>query len=92
MSEADEADALMARVAAIRAARPEISPLGAAILAAADLDIARDSRSFAKSFGIEHALVLREIASLEAAALLSVERRDARTMRTWISVVPSARN
>lgn len=41
-----------------------LTPLGAAILVAVEMGIARDSRSFARIFGVAHALVLREGAVL----------------------------
>jgi len=42
-----------------------LSGLQAALLIARNLDIASDSRTFAKLFGIEHALVLRELNTLQ---------------------------
>ncbi|MBO9195388.1 hypothetical protein J5277_14870 [Rhizobium sp. 16-449-1b] len=62
----------------------DLSPLQAGILAAADLDIATDSRTFSRMLGIAHALVLRELNALEERAVgLRVTKRDARTMRTF---------
>ncbi|MCK9552896.1 hypothetical protein [Aquamicrobium sp.] len=61
-----------------------LSPLQAGLLAAHHLGIARDSRSFSRLLDIEHALVLREITALEETGeLLSVTKRDSRTMRTF---------
>ncbi|VDC20149.1 hypothetical protein [Pseudogemmobacter humi] len=61
---------------------PALSPLGAGILAAHALGIAADSRSFARIFGIAHALVLRECVALAAeAGLIEPLRQDARSQR-----------
>lgn len=61
-----------------------LSPLQAGLLAAHHLGIAHDSRSFSRLLDIEHALVLREITALEETGeLLSITKRDARTMRTF---------
>jgi hypothetical protein len=68
-----------------------LTPLGAGILAAAHLGIAADSRSFAKTLGIAHALVLREVDGLsEEAGWLTVTRRDPRTQRTFYALTGSA--
>ena len=73
-------------------AKGDLSPLGAGLLAALHLGIANDSRSFARLFGIEHALVLREAVALsEDPGLVVVERQDARTQRLWLSIGESAR-
>ena len=69
----------------------ELTPLGAGILAAAHLGIAADSRSFAKTLGIAHALVLREVDGLsDEAGWLTVTRRDPRTQRTFYALTDSA--
>lgn len=77
-----EADYL-ALVAAIRQASPEpLSPLAAGILAAGHLGIAGDSRSFARIFGIAHALVLRALTELSGQhGLVDIIARDQRTQR-----------
>lgn len=73
----------MALVDALEAQSGKISRLGAGILAAAALEIASDSRSFARILGVAHALVLREIAALSAdAGYISIRQRDERTQRT----------
>ncbi len=60
-----------------------LSPLQAGLLAASHLGIAGDSRSFSRLFGIEHALVLRELTGVaEDGGLLRITGRDAHTMRT----------
>lgn len=72
----------LAIVDAIGALNPELTRLGAALLIAGHLDVAGDSRSFARILGVEHALVLRELSSLsEDGILLRVTDRVARTQR-----------
>lgn len=69
----------------------ELTPLGAGILAAARLGIAADSRSFAKTLGIAHALVLREVDGMsDEAGWLTVTKRDPRTQRTFYALTGSA--
>lgn len=76
-------DAFMAAVEQALQVYPDLSKLQAAVVAADGLDIAHDSRSFARIFGVAHALVLREISALdETGILLKVTRREPRTMRT----------
>ncbi len=61
-----------------------LSPLSAGILAALDLGLARDSRTFARVFDVAHALVLRECTTLvEDQGFLSIMRRDERTQRLF---------
>ncbi|MCL7996715.1 hypothetical protein M8994_00480 [Brucella sp. 21LCYQ03] len=70
-------------VDALEAQSGRISRLGAGILAASALEIASDSRSFARILGVAHALVLREIAVLSAdGGYISIRQRDERTQRT----------
>lgn len=79
----DEAEACLALTGALLAhGPPALSPLGAGILAAHALGLAADSRSFARVFGIAHALVLRECVALGAeAGLIETLRQDARSQR-----------
>ena len=56
-------------VAVIASADAALSSIGAAILAAIDFGIARDSRTFSRKLGIEHALVLREVTALSGEGL-----------------------
>lgn len=73
----------MALVDALALQSGKISRLSAAILAAAALEIASDSRSFARILGVAHALVLREIAALSAdGGYIRIRQRDERTQRT----------
>ncbi|MBP1858629.1 hypothetical protein [Rhizobium herbae] len=77
----------LAFVEAIRARDTTLSPLAAGIVAAVFQGISADSRSFAKLFGIAHALVLREINMLSGPdAPLEIIRRETRTQRTHIKL------
>ena len=60
----DEA-AFVAALDRVSAARPDLDPLAAGLLAALDLGLPGDSRTFARTFGVEHALVLRALSGLE---------------------------
>lgn len=75
-------------VALIASADAALSPIGAAILAAMDFGIAKDSRTFSRKLGIEHALVLREITALSSEGLgfLKVVTRNERTERTELAL------
>ncbi|CAN7294809.1 hypothetical protein [Pararhizobium sp. LjRoot238] len=77
----------LALVEAIRSQDAKLSPLGAGIIAAISEGIADDSRTFARLFGIAHALVLREINLLCGPdAPIEILRRDARTQRTHLKL------
>lgn len=80
-AEPDEA-AFVAALDRVSAAHPDLDPLSAGLLAALDLGLPGDSRAFARTFGVEHALVLRALAGLEEAGLVAVTARDGRTQRT----------
>jgi hypothetical protein len=81
-------DQFLDAVSAIRFVAPDLSPIGAAILAAAHFDIAKDSRSFSLKLGVEHALALREITALSSPELgfLEIVSRNERTQRTQIAL------
>lgn len=80
---AHDAEAFMASAALIQQRYPGITLLQAGLLAAIQLDIAHDSRSFARMFGVEHALVLRALSALvEQGGFIRITKRDARTLRT----------
>ena len=79
---AADAETFLAATDTIAALRPELSLLEAGILAGLHLGLAADSRSFARIFGVEHALVLRAVETLSGEALLTVTARDGRTQRT----------
>jgi hypothetical protein len=75
--------AFMAAVEQVLQVYPDLSKLQAAVVAADEMDIAHDGRSFARIFGVAHALVLRQVNALdEAGALLRITKREPRTMRT----------
>lgn len=72
---------------------PSLTPLQAALIVAARLGIASDSRTFARVIGVAHALVLRELGVLEAeGARLRIIKRDARTMRSWYALADNDGN
>jgi hypothetical protein len=87
MSEAPDGDVFMSRVDALLQAQTfQISPLAAGIIVAIDMGIT-DSRSFSRALGVEHALVLREIAHLsEADSLIRVTGRQSKTLRTSLAL------
>lgn len=69
---------------------PGLSPVQGAILVAARQDIARDSRTFARLFGMAHAIVLRELnALLQSTDLMTVTRHDTLTLRTHYEQMPT---
>ncbi len=64
-----------------------LSPMGPLILAAAALEIASDSRSFARIFGIAHALVIRECVSLsEELHLIEPYKRADKSQRLFYDI------
>lgn len=77
-----DADTFLAATDTIAAMRADLSLLEAGILAGLHLDLAADSRSFARVFGVEHALVLRALETLIGNGLVAATARDARTQRT----------
>lgn len=87
MSEAPDSALFMSRVEALLNDEAiQLSSLAAGLLVAIDMGIA-DSRSFARLLGIEHALVLREIALLaDPDGLITVTGRKANTLRTSLAL------
>ncbi|OAE47174.1 hypothetical protein AT6N2_C0740 [Agrobacterium tumefaciens] len=78
------AAAFMAAVERVQECSPQpLSATGAAILLAVHLNIAADSRSIARQFGLAHAIVLREITVLSP-RFVHVTKRDARTQRSFL--------
>jgi len=67
---------------------PELSSVGAGLLVALRENITNDSRSFARLFGIDHKLVLREVALLKDSVepLMRVESRDRRNQRMKLAL------
>lgn len=78
MSEA----AFAAALDRVAAAHPGLPSLEAGLLAALALGLPGDSRAFARTFAVEHALVLRALSTLEDAGLIAITTRDGRTQRT----------
>jgi hypothetical protein len=63
-----------------------LSPLGAGIVVAVEMGLA-DSRGFARALGVEHALVLREVALLSGPdGLIIVTGRHPKTLRTSLAL------
>ena len=87
MSEAPDSNLFMSRVdALLREETLQVSALGAGIVVAIDMGIA-DSRSFSRLLGVEHALVLREIADLSGPeGLIQVTGRQPKTLRTSLAL------
>lgn len=86
--DAPEAERFLALVAAAQEKDPALTSIQAAIVVAADLGIARDSRSFARILGVEHALAIRELNALaERGDVIKIVKRDPRTLRTFYQAV-----
>ncbi|MBB2674446.1 hypothetical protein CPT32_12205 [Rhizobium sophoriradicis] len=82
--EASDAGRFLDLVAAAQARNAGLTSIQAGLLVAAELNIATDSRSFARKLGIAHALVLRELNALaERDDTLEIVKRDPRTMRVF---------
>lgn len=65
------------------AALSDLNRLEAGLLAGLHLELAADTRSFARTFGVAHALVLRALDTVSGAeGLVTVISRDPRTQRT----------
>ena len=78
-----DAATFMAATDAITALRIDLTRLEAGLLAGLHLGLAADTRSFARVFGVEHALVLRALETLAGeAGLLVIVERTPRTQRT----------
>ncbi|MFC6788165.1 hypothetical protein ACFQE0_00055 [Methylobacterium komagatae] len=86
MSEVPDEAAFVAALERVSAAHPDLSPMEAGLLAALALGLPGDSRAFARAFGVEHALVLRALTSLDEAGRITIKERDTRTQRTRYSV------
>lgn len=82
-----DSEQFMDLVARLCAAQPELTPIQAGIIIAAQQNIARDSRTFARLLGLAHALVLREITTLCDQNHLTITKQDARTLRTFYEIV-----
>tara|TARA_E500000318_G_scaffold47413_1_gene44613 strand:- start:212 stop:541 length:330 start_codon:yes stop_codon:yes gene_type:complete len=81
-----ESEQFMDLVARLITAQPELTPIQAGIIVAAQQNIAHDSRTFARLLGLAHALVLRELnVLLQSGDVLELVKRDDRTLRTHYS-------
>lgn len=76
-----DAETFLAATDKIAALRSDLSPLEAGLLAGLSLKLAADTRSFARVFALEHALVLRALEILVDLGLLAATARNARTQR-----------
>ncbi|MCJ2129061.1 hypothetical protein [Methylobacterium sp. E-045] len=86
-----DAETFLAVTDSIADLQPGLSTLEAGLLAGLHLKLAADSRSFARVFGVEHALVLRAVETLSGEAeLLAVIERNQRTQRTRYEATPAA--
>lgn len=85
MNEAPDEAAFVAALERVSAAHPTLPPMEAGVLAALALGLPGDSRAFARTFGVEHALVLRALTSLDEAGRITITERDTRTQRTRYS-------
>ncbi|MCH4550979.1 hypothetical protein G9X68_19020 [Rhizobium sp. WYCCWR 11279] len=87
--EASDVDRFLALVAAAQGRDIRLTSIQAGLLVAAELGIARDSRTFARMLGIAHSLVLRELNALaEREGVLQIVKRDLRTMRVYYTLPP----
>ncbi len=85
MSETPDEAAFVAALERVAAAHPDLAPMEAGVLAALALGLPGDSRAFARTFGVEHALVLRALTSLDEAGRITIIERNTRTQRTRYS-------
>lgn len=86
-------DDLLAHIDQLRAQNDyDLSPIGAAILIACAHNITADSRDFAKQFGLAHALIIRECATLcNELGLIDMKMRNARSQNLHYRLTKSGR-
>lgn len=86
-------DALLADIDQLLAQKDyELSPIGAAILVACARGIAMQSHAFARTFGLAHALIIRECATLcDELDLIKVNERNTRTQSLNYSLTEHGR-
>lgn len=83
----------LVHVAELRAAAPSLTPVGAGILVALHFGICRDSRTFARLFGIAHAIVLREVTELaDGRGHIAILDRNARSQRSVYALTGTGRD
>lgn len=82
-SDEDAGDALSKRVEKLLATHSDtLDPIGATILAAADMGLVRDTRTFARDLGVAHALVIRSVTMLTSElGLLDVDRYNEKSQQ-----------
>lgn len=86
-------DEFLACVTTLCSLDASLSPLHAGVLLALHFEICRDSRTFARHFGIEHAIVLRAVTDLaDDHGLLAIVDRNSRTQRTTLALTPASKN
>lgn len=91
MMEQEEILALVSSL--VETVEADLSPLGAAILLAVELEIAKDSSSFSKIFDVAHALVIRECVALdEELGAIAIDQRNERTQRLHYGVTEFGRS
>ena len=79
----DQSERFLSLVAAGQAKDSRLTSLQAALIVAAEENIALDSRSFARLLGVAHALVLRELNALvDMGGPLRIVKREAWTLRS----------
>jgi hypothetical protein len=88
--EVREAGDFLALVARVQGEDPRLTGIQAALVAAARMGVASDSRTFAYRLSLAHALVLRELNALAERGVVRIDGRDARTMRTRYCLGPAA--
>ncbi|MGA1832264.1 hypothetical protein [Rhizobium wenxiniae] len=80
----DQPERFLSLVAELQAKDPRLTAVQAALIVAAEAEIALDSRSFARLLGVAHALVLRELNALVVkGGPLRIVKREARTLRSF---------
>ncbi|MGE7368751.1 hypothetical protein ACQKKX_06705 [Neorhizobium sp. NPDC001467] len=82
-TDAADPERFLTLVAAEQGRDPTLTSIQAAMVVAARLGIAGDSRSFARILDIEHALTLRELNALADRGDIIILKRDERTLRTF---------
>ena len=71
----------------IQLAPDRLSLIGAGIMVAAELGLARDSRTFARNMELAHSLVIRECVTLaDELGLIKIESCDFRTQRQFYNL------
>ena len=88
MDDALDESAFVAALDRRTIAHPGMGAVEAGLLAVLDLGLTGDSRAFARTFAVEHALVLRALATLEEAGHVAVTARGPRPQRPRYAAAP----